>query len=60
MNRQVILKNNAPFTSCISKVNGVLVENAENVEIVMPTHNLLEYSKRLLKDICFFVELLQG
>ena len=26
MNRHVILKNNAPFISCISKVNGVLVE----------------------------------
>ena len=25
MNRQVILKNNAPFISCISKINGVLV-----------------------------------
>ena len=25
MNRQVILKNNAPITSCISKINGVLV-----------------------------------
>ena len=24
MNRQVILKNNAPFISCISKINGVL------------------------------------
>ena len=30
MNRQVILKNNAPFISCISKVNAVLVENAED------------------------------
>ena len=28
MNRQVILKNNAPFISCISKISGVLVENA--------------------------------
>ena len=28
-NRQVILKNGAPFISCISKINGVLVENAE-------------------------------
>ena len=29
-NRQVIFKNNAPFISCISKINGVLVENAED------------------------------
>ena len=45
MNRQVILKSNAPFISCISKINGVLVENAEDLDIVMPMYNLLEYSK---------------
>ena len=45
INRQVILKNNAPFISCISKINGVLVENAEDLDIVMPIYNLLEYSK---------------
>ena len=36
MSRQVILKNNAPFISCISKINGVLVENAEDLDIVIP------------------------
>ena len=49
MNRQVIFKNGAPFTSCISKINGVLVENAEDSDIVMPMYNLLEYSKNYLK-----------
>ena len=49
INRQVILKNNAPFISCISKINGVLVENAEDLEIVMPMNNLLEYSKNCSK-----------
>ena len=49
MNRQVILKNNAPFISCISKINGVLVENAEDLDIVMPMYNLLEYSKNYSK-----------
>ena len=39
------LKNNTPFISCISKINGELVENAEDLDIVMPMHNLLEYSK---------------
>ena len=45
MNRQFILKNNAPFISCISKINGVLVENAEDLDIVMRMYNLLKYSK---------------
>ena len=49
MNRQVILKNNAPFISCISKINGVFVENAEDLDIVMPMYNLLEYNKNYLK-----------
>ena len=44
MNRQVILKNNAPF-SFISKINGVLVENGEDLDIVMPMYNLLKCSK---------------
>ena len=49
MNRQVILKNNAPFISCISKINGVLVQNAGDLDIVMPMYNLLEYSKNYSK-----------
>ena len=49
MNRQIILKNNATFISCISKINGVLVENAEDLDIVMPLYNLLEYSKNYSK-----------
>ena len=34
-NRPLAFKNNAPFTSCISKINGVLIENAEDLDIVM-------------------------
>ena len=49
MNRQVILKNNAPFISCISKINGVLIENAEDLDIVMPMYNLLKHSKNYSK-----------
>ena len=39
-NRQIILKNNAPFISCISKINDALIENAEDLDIVMPMYNL--------------------
>ena len=45
MNRQDILKNNGPFISCISKINGVLAENPEDLDVVIPMYNLLEYSK---------------
>ena len=48
-NRPLAFKNNAPFISCISKINGVLMENAEDLDIVMPIYNLLEYSKNYTK-----------
>ena len=49
MNRQVILKNNAPFISCISKINGILIENAEDLDIVIPMYDLLKYNKNYSK-----------
>ena len=48
-NKELTLKNNAPFISCISKISGELVENAEDLDIVMPMYNLLEYSKNYEK-----------
>ena len=50
-NRPVILKNNAPFISCITRINGELIENADDVDVVMPMYNLLEYSKNYRKTI---------
>ena len=47
--RRLTLKNNAPFISCISKINSKLVENAEDLDIVMPMYNLLEYSENYEK-----------
>ena len=43
-NRQFILKNNAPFISCITRINGELIEDADDLDVVMPMYNLLEYS----------------
>ena len=48
-NRSLILKNNASFISCISKTNNTLIDNAEHLDIVMPMHNLIEYSKNYSK-----------
>ena len=50
-NRPVILKNNAPFVSCITRINGELIEDADDLDIVMPMYNLLEYSKNYRKTI---------
>ena len=48
-NRSLTFKNNAPFTNCASKINNVLIDNAEDLDIVMPMYNLLEYSKNFRK-----------
>ena len=48
-NKELTLKNNTPFISCISKINSELVENAEDFDITMPMYNLLEYSKNYEK-----------
>ena len=50
-NRPVILKNNAPFISCITRINGELIEDADDLDVVMPMYNLLEYSKSYRKTI---------
>ena len=40
--KDVRFKNNALFTSCISRINNTFMNNAEDV--VIPMGNLLEYS----------------
>ena len=50
-NRPLILKNNAPFVSCIARINGELIEDADDLDIVMSMYNLLEYSKNYRKTI---------
>ena len=48
-NKKLTFKNNAPFRSCISKINNTLIDNAEDLDIVMPTYNLLEYNDNFLE-----------
>ena len=50
-NRSVILKNNVPFVSCITRINGELIEDADDLDIVMSIYNLLEYTKNYRKTI---------
>ena len=45
----MVFKNNAPFINCILKINGVQIDNAEDLDIVIPVYNLLEYSKNYKK-----------
>ena len=35
--------------NCISKINGIKIENAEDLDAIMPMYNLLEYSTNYRK-----------
>ena len=41
---RLALKNCAPFTKCNLEINDEHVDTAENLDIVMPMYNLIEYS----------------
>ena len=49
MKKKMFFKNNTPFTNCLSKINGIKIDNAEDFYVVMPMYNLLEYSKNYRK-----------
>ena len=47
--KKVISKNCAPFTNCISEINNMQIDNAKDIDIVMPMYNLIEYSDNYAK-----------
>ena len=47
--KKLVFKSNAPFINCLSKINGVKIDNAEDLDVVMPMYHLLEYSKNYKK-----------
>ena len=48
-NKKGIFKNCAPFTNCISEINNMQIDNAKDIDIVMPMYNLIEYSDNYAK-----------
>ena len=40
----VAFKNCAPFSTCITKINDIFVDEANHIYIAMPMYNLIEYS----------------
>ena len=47
--KSVAFKNCAAFTNCISEINNAQVDNAKDIDIVMPMYNLIEYSDNYAK-----------
>ena len=43
-NKKVIFKNCTSFTNCTGEINNTQIDNAQDIDIVMPMYNLIEYS----------------
>ena len=48
-NKEVIFKNCGPFTDCISETNNTQIDNAKDIDVVMPMYSLIECSNNYLK-----------
>ena len=40
--KEVVFKNFAPFNDCINEINNTQIDNAIDIEVVMPMYNLIE------------------
>ena len=45
---QVSFKNCAPFTKCITKIDGTTIDDAEILDLIMAIYNLIEYLKQVI------------
>ena len=42
--KEVVFKNCALFTNCISEINNTQIDNTKYIDVIMPMYNLIEYS----------------
>ena len=47
----VTFKNWAPFTKYISRINNTDIDNAQDIDIVMPMYNFIEYRDNYSKHL---------
>ena len=48
-NIEVVFKNGAPFTDCLSEIKNTQIDNAKYIDIIMLMHNLIEYGNNYSK-----------
>ena len=48
-NKAITFKNCAPFTKCISRIYSTDIDNAQDIDIVMPMYKFIEYSDNYSK-----------
>ena len=57
---QVTFKNYAPLTKCITNIDETTINDAENLDLVMPIYNLIEYSSNYSQTtgiLCFILSM---
>ena len=45
---QATFKNCAPFAKCIIKIDGTTINDAEDIDLIRPMYNLLEYAFQVI------------
>ena len=46
--KNIVIKNCALFTYCISEINNTKIGNAKCADIVIPVYNFIEYSHKIM------------
>ena len=57
---QVTFKNYTPLTKCITNIDETTINDAENLDLVMPIYNLVEYSSNYSQTtgiLCFILSM---
>ena len=50
----VAFKNCAPFTNCVKEINNTQIDNAKDIDMIMPMYSLIEYSENYAKTSGIF------
>ena len=50
-NKELVFKNCALFTDCISEINNTQIDNSKDIDVAMDKYNLIEYSENYLQNI---------
>ena len=46
--KNIVIKNCASFTYCISEINNTQIDNAKCIDLVIPVYNFTEYSHKIM------------
>ena len=57
---QIVFKKCAPFTKCITKTDGTIIDDAEDLDLVVSMYNLIEYCLNYSDTLCSFRLVLEG